>query len=109
MKKKLFFATILLGALLVFPGMMVSTAFAEDDSALDQLKDAADNSGDAADNPSPEGARDEAGITFDTPDETAPPVDLSGAGDHPTPQLLRNEDGSNPYEPEEDADDSEEE
>ncbi|MBA3031407.1 MAG: hypothetical protein FP816_21690 [Desulfobacteraceae bacterium] len=102
MKKKLF-ATVLLGALLVMPGMMVSTTFAEDDSALDQLKDAAENSGNAADNPSLEGARDEAGITFDTPDGTPPPVDLSGAGDHPTPQLLRNEDGSNPYEPEEDS------
>ena len=101
MKKKLFFVAVLLGALLVIPGMMVSTAFAEDDSAMDQLEDAADNSGDAADDPSLEGARDEAGITFDTPDETPPPVDLSGAGDHPTPQLLRNEDGSNPYAPEE--------
>ncbi|MBU4317507.1 MAG: hypothetical protein KKF30_09550 [Proteobacteria bacterium] len=101
MKKKLFLVTVLLGALLVFPGMMVSTCFAEDDSAMDQLEDADENSSEAADDTSLEGARDEAGVTFDTPDEDPPPVDLSGAGDNPTPDLLRNEDGSNPYTPEE--------
>ena len=100
MNKKLFLVSVLLGAFLVIPGMMVSTSFAEDDSALEQLEDVAETSGDAAEAPSLEDASEEAGITFDTPDDSPPVVDLSEAGDNPTPQLLRNEDGSNPYAPE---------
>jgi hypothetical protein len=101
MKKKLLFVSLVFGFFLLIPGLMVSTSFAEDDSAMDQLEDVADTSEDAAEDTDLEEAREDAGITFDTPDETPPPVDLSGAGDHPTPELLRNEDGSNPYAPEE--------
>jgi hypothetical protein len=100
MNKKLFWISVVFGVLLMIPCMFVSTGFAEE-SAFEQLQDAADNSGYASEDFSPEAVRDEAGYTFDNQGSTPPPVDLSGAGDHPTPDLLRNEDGSNPYAPEE--------
>jgi hypothetical protein len=100
MKKKVFWLTAILGVVLILPGIPVSNGFAEQ-SAFEQLQDAADNSGYASEDFEPEAVREEAGYTFDNQGSTPPPVDLSGASDHPTPDLLRNEDGSNPYDSEE--------
>ena len=100
MRTKLILMFMLIGVSLVLPNSFAANSFA-DDGAFGQLEDAADSSGDAADSNSLEDARDTSGYTFDTPDNSPPVVDLSGAGENPTPELLRNEDGSNPYTPEE--------
>lgn len=99
MREKTFFVFMLLVVLLVVSGMVVSKSFA--DSAYQQAEQAGQSGEAAVQSSSDEGARNDAGQVFDTPSDSAPPVDLSGAGEHPTPQLLRNSDGSNPYTPEE--------
>jgi len=61
---------------------------------------ASDDGQNAVNSNSDEGATTYAGYNFDTPSESPPVVDLSGAGSNPTVQLLRNPDNSNPYTPE---------
>lgn len=89
--------------LLALPGISASS-FAND--SFDQLQQSADDGNSAVNSYSNgsydyEGASHNASHNFDTPSDSAPAVDLSGAGEHPTPALLRNSDGSNPYTPQE--------
>lgn len=73
MKKSLIFTLL---AVLGMSGLTVSNLYA--DSALDQLNDAAESSGNVADSSnSDEVAREKAGAAFDgQSDSTPPPVDL---------------------------------
>ena len=70
-----------------------------DGYSYDQADQTADDSEDAANSNSDEEASTYAGYGFDTSSGSAPPVGLTGAGEHPTVQLLRNPDNSNPYTP----------
>lgn len=83
--------------LLAVSGIFMPKCFAGD--AYDQLQSTERDSEYATRSNTDEGARDNAGLNFDTPSNSAPPVDLSEV-ENPTPELLRNSDGSNPYTPE---------
>jgi len=98
MMKKILFMTMQLAILVAVSGMISSNSFAE--TAYQQSQQAGQSGSNAVQDSSDEGARQGAGQVFDTPSNSSPSVDLSGAGEHPTPGLLRNSDGSNPYTPE---------
>ncbi|OGI02808.1 MAG: hypothetical protein A2Y25_03185 [Candidatus Melainabacteria bacterium GWF2_37_15] len=86
---------IILSALLIAASVFSTKCFAE--SAWGDLQQAADD-GDSAVNSYSDGSYDyedastNAGYGFDTSSDSAPAVDLTGAGEHPTPQLLRDSD-----------------
>lgn len=82
--------------LLAISGIAIQKSFADD--ALGQAQQASDDGQAAVNSTSDEGAASTAGMGFDTPSTTPPPVDLRGV-ENPTPALLRNQDGTNPYTP----------
>jgi hypothetical protein len=95
-KKSLTQSSIILTAMLF--AVMTMTLQVNAQSAYDDAGQAADDGYSATQSNSDENASYYSGQGFDTPSETPPAVDLRGI-DNPTPQLLRNEDGSNPYTP----------